>query len=282
MAESTLPEGFQFASRRSAARTALGVRILLVAILLRALTPVVAVCHYFLWPSLGEWILRVGLYAWICSDPVIALVELAAVIALLPPRRHGARGWQIARIAIAAYALTAVYRVTSVLTIFSNLSLPGVFEAAWLVSRLDYVGLVLVLLLLCATVDRNRRPVYRRLMVGVFAASVAAVATLIAREAIWYETFTFIQFGGAIDPGDWWRRAALAVFWIIIAIWLTIYFRQLRTALGNSGGPLPSAQAGEKDSTVDLELLRQITQVFRVMAKASRYFPIRGAHVLPG
>lgn len=61
VAVSTLPEGFRFAGRRYGARTALGVRILLLAILLRALAPVVAVCHYFLWPSLGEWTLRVGL-----------------------------------------------------------------------------------------------------------------------------------------------------------------------------------------------------------------------------
>ncbi len=237
VAQSIPPERFRFKGRRYAARTGLGVRILLVAILLRALTPVIAVCHYFLWAWVGEWVLRAGLYAWVYSDPVIALVELAAVIAFQPPIGQGTRVRLIARIAIAAYALATVYRVALASIVFFNLSLPGVYAVAWFASRLDYVGLVLLLFLLSTTVDRLGRPTLWMLMVGVSVAATAGVATLIARELIWYETFEFIQTSGTIDPGDWWRRAGLAVFWIIVAIGLTIYLRQLRTALRDSGGP---------------------------------------------
>lgn len=245
VAESIPPDGFRFAGCRYAARTALGVRILLVAILLRALTPVVAVCHYFLWAWVGEWVLRAGLYAWIYSDPVIALVELAAVIAFQPPIGQGTRVRLIARIAIAAYALATVYRVALASIVFFNLSLPGVYAVAWFASRLDYVGLVLLLFLVTTTVDRRRRPTLWMLMVGVSVAATAGVATLIARELIWYETFEFVQFSASIDPGDWWRRAGLAVFWIIIAIWLTVYLRQLRAALRFSGNVRPVRSLAE-------------------------------------
>lgn len=134
------------------------------------------------------------------------------------------------------------------MTVFSNLLLPGFYSVAGLAYRLDYVGLVLVLFLLCTTVDRLRRPTLWMLMVGVSVASTAAVATLIVRELIWNDTFEFIQFSASIDPGDWWRRAGLAVFWIIIAIGLTIYLRQLRTALGNSGDARPVRSRGDNSA----------------------------------
>ena len=230
VADSALPTGFTFASRRRAQRAIRGVHVLVVSILLQVLIVIQLTAVMRCCLLLPKWVVLASVRIWGSGDFVVRAVELVAIALIVwrPTVRSGRVAGVVGWAALGAGAMGLLCDTSAALWwspfttgLAAHLMFVGM---AWF----PLISLLALYLYLWLSIDRRA---HARLWV------VASMSLLVLLSILYDGTLGGSYLGiepnsGFAAPGaSPWMRALSSACWIVILVGCWYYVRTLSAAL---------------------------------------------------